>query len=124
MRSGASAAAPSPSALASRPRPCASGSPEMLDARSTEDEWMDDAAAGEPEFAAALEELGRINRLTLAFQPVLSWLDRLVERTGATELSILDVGCGGGQMLTAIEAWAGKRGVAVAPARRGPSPLG
>ncbi|WP_431267464.1 hypothetical protein [Dankookia sp. P2] len=44
---------------------------------------------------------------------MLSWLDRLVERTGATELSILDVGCGGGQMLTAIEAWAGKRGVAV-----------
>ena len=85
----------------------------MLRARSTEDEWMDDAAAAEPEFAAALEELGRINRLTFAFQPVLSWLDRLVQRTGARELSILDVGCGGGQMLTAIEAWAQRRGVAV-----------
>src|SRR4051812_50156742 len=94
----------------------------MLASRSTEDEWMGDDAAGEPEFAAALEELGRINRLTLAFQPVLSWLDRLGERTGATELSILDVGCGGGQMLTAIEAWAQKRGVAGAPPRPGPHP--
>jgi len=84
-----------------------------LAARSTEDEWMDDAAAGEAEFALALEQLGRINRLTFAFHPVLSWLDRLVAETGAHALSILDVGCGGGQMLTAIDAWARQRGVTV-----------
>jgi len=85
----------------------------MFATRSTEDEWMDDANAGEPEFALALEQLGTINRLTFAFRPVISWLDRLVKQTGATQLSILDVGCGGGQMLTAIDAWARKRGIAV-----------
>src|SRR4051812_50088531 len=94
----------------------------MLASRSTEDEWMGDDAAGEPEFAAALEELGRINRLTFAFQPVLSWLDRLVQQTGARSLSILDVGCGGGEMLTAIEAWAPKGGVAGTLAGLGHSP--
>jgi 2-polyprenyl-3-methyl-5-hydroxy-6-metoxy-1,4-benzoquinol methylase len=85
----------------------------MLNARSTEDEWMDDPAAGEAEFALALEQLGRINRMTFAFRPVLSWLDELILRTGATTLSILDVGCGGGQMLTAIDAWAKRRGITV-----------
>src|SRR4051794_30762505 len=113
-RAAASAAARSPSAPASRPRPCASGWRDMLRGRSTADEWMDDAAATEPAFAGALRDLARVNRLSLAYRPTLRWLDRLVARTGARRLSVLDVGAGGGDMLLQVEAWARRRGVEVA----------
>lgn len=85
----------------------------ILDRRSEAEEWMDAADAGEPEFAAALRDLGRINRMTLASRPVLDFLDRLVAETGASSLSILDVGCGGGDMLSEIDRWATARGVTV-----------
>ncbi|MDN3565565.1 methyltransferase domain-containing protein [Paeniroseomonas aquatica] len=85
----------------------------MFGQRSTAAEWMDDAAATEPEFAGALRDLARINHLSDAYRPTLRWLDALVERRGATELSVLDVGCGGGDMLAAIAAWAKRRGIAV-----------
>jgi 2-polyprenyl-3-methyl-5-hydroxy-6-metoxy-1,4-benzoquinol methylase len=85
----------------------------ILDRRSEAEEWMDDADAGEPEFAEALRNLARINRMSLAYSPVLDFLDRLVAETGATSLSVLDVGCGGGDMLSEIDRWAAKRGVTV-----------
>lgn len=85
----------------------------MLGQRSTAAEWMDDAAATEPEFAGALRDLARINRLSLAYMPTLRWLDALVDRSGIASLSVLDVGCGGGDMLAEIAAWADRRGVAV-----------
>ncbi len=81
--------------------------------RSTAAEWMDDAAATEAEFASALHDLERINRLSLAYRPTLRWLDRLVARTGARSLGVLDVGAGGGDMLRAIAGWGARRGVAV-----------
>ncbi|WP_426955993.1 methyltransferase domain-containing protein [Muricoccus radiodurans] len=85
----------------------------MLNARSTADEWMDEADATEPAFRGALRDLERINRITLAYRPTLQWLDRLVRETGATELSVLDVGAGGGDMLRAVHRWAARRGVRV-----------
>lgn len=81
--------------------------------RSAAAEWMDDAAALEPDFDAALVDLARINRLTLAHRPVLAWLDALVARTGARRLSVLDVGAGGGDLLRAVHAWGARRGVAL-----------
>lgn len=81
--------------------------------RSTASEWMDDPAATEAEFAAALRDLARINRISLAYQPTLRWLDRLVARSGAKRLSVLDVGAGGGDMLRAIAEWGAQRGVMV-----------
>lgn len=81
--------------------------------RSTASEWMDDPAATEAEFAAALRDLARINRMSLAYQPTLRWLDRLVARSGAKRLSVLDVGAGGGDMLRAIAEWGAQRGVMV-----------
>lgn len=74
---------------------------------------MDDAAATEAAFSAALTDLARINRLSLAYPPVLRWLDGLVARTGAARLSVLDVGAGGGDMLREIAAWGARRGVAL-----------
>lgn len=74
---------------------------------------MDDAAATQPDFDGALRDLARVNTLTFALRPTLSWLERLRRETGAKRLSILDVGAGGGDMLRAIAAWAERRGVAV-----------
>lgn len=85
----------------------------MLRQRSTADEWMDDASATEAAFSSALTDLERINRMSLAYPPVLGWLDRLVQRTGARRLSVLDVGAGGGDMLHAIAGWGERRGVAL-----------
>ena len=86
----------------------------MLRHRSTAEEWMDDASATEAAFSAALTDLARINRLSLAYPPVLRWLDGLAARTGgATRLSVLDVGAGGGDMLREIAAWGVRRGVAL-----------
>ncbi|WP_376098656.1 methyltransferase domain-containing protein [Roseomonas sp. CCTCC AB2023176] len=85
----------------------------MLRARSTAEEWMDDEAATEADFRGALSDLERINRVTLAYRPTLRWLDDLVRRTGASSLSVLDVGAGGGDMLRAVRRWADRRGVAV-----------
>lgn len=74
---------------------------------------MDDAAATEAAFAAALRDLERINRMSLAHGPTLRWLDRVADRTGARRLSVLDVGAGGGDMLEAIGQWGARRGIAL-----------
>ncbi|MBL6455989.1 methyltransferase domain-containing protein [Belnapia sp. T6] len=81
--------------------------------RSAAAEWMDDAAATEAEFASALRDLARINRMSLAYRPTLRWLDRLVAETGVRQLSVLDIGFGGGDMLAAVARWGERRGVAV-----------
>lgn len=82
--------------------------------RSGAAERMDDAAATEAAFAAALASLERINRLSLAYAPTLRWLDRVVARTGTPRrLSVLDVGAGGGDMLERIAAWGARRGIAL-----------
>jgi 2-polyprenyl-3-methyl-5-hydroxy-6-metoxy-1,4-benzoquinol methylase len=86
----------------------------MLTVRSTAPERMDDPAAPREAVAAALADLARINRLSLAARPTLRWLDEVVRRTGARRLSVLDVGAGGGDMLAAIARWGARRGVAVA----------
>jgi 2-polyprenyl-3-methyl-5-hydroxy-6-metoxy-1,4-benzoquinol methylase len=79
--------------------------------RSTEAEWMDDAAATRPAFEAALHDLARINRLSRAHAPVLRWLEGLAPPGG--RLSVLDVGAGGGDLLAAIATWGARRGVAL-----------
>lgn len=74
---------------------------------------MDDAAASRADFDAALSDLARINRLSLAYAPTLRALDGVLARSGARRLSILDVGAGGGDMLAAIAAWGARRGIAL-----------
>ncbi|WP_170979380.1 methyltransferase domain-containing protein [Roseomonas sp. HF4] len=82
-----------------------------LSARSTEPEWMDDAAQGDAAFRSALRDLEFLNRISLGYRPTLAWLDGLVARRGATTLSVLDVGAGGGDMLRRIARWGVARGV-------------
>ncbi len=68
-------------------------------------------------FRACLLDLERMNRLSLGYRPTLAWLDELAARVGPVEsnrtLRILDVGCGGGDVLRKVGAWARTRGVRV-----------
>jgi len=76
-------------------------------------EWMDEPCSYE-EFRDCLVDLAKVNRVTLAQQPTLRWLDSLVAKGGnGRPLRILDVGCGGGDMLRSIAAWAKRRHVTV-----------
>ncbi|WP_158043413.1 methyltransferase domain-containing protein [Skermanella pratensis] len=84
-----------------------------LSRRSTRPELMDTEEVSFEEFQHCLRDLRRINLCTLAYRPTLSWLDRVVKRTGRRRLRILDVGFGYGDMLREIHRWAGRRGVEV-----------
>ncbi len=75
-------------------------------------ELMDDPAITEADFAAILDDIARLNRLTFAHRPLLGFLDRLASRTGARAMSVLDVGAGGGDALRAAARWGRARGVA------------
>lgn len=83
----------------------------MLRARILSPEIMDDAAQDFAAFSAALADLERINRLTLAYRPTLRWLDALARRRGTGRLTVLDVGAGGGDMLAQVARWGMRRDV-------------
>lgn len=76
-------------------------------------EWMD-APCSYEEMRACHRSLERLNALTLAARPTLHWLDSVVTtHKPAAPLRILDVGCGGGDMLRRIARWARRRNIAV-----------
>jgi 2-polyprenyl-3-methyl-5-hydroxy-6-metoxy-1,4-benzoquinol methylase len=77
------------------------------------EEIMDDPGQAESDFAAALDGLERLNRLTFAHAPLLRCLDEVVRRDGLRQLSLLDVGAGGGDALRAVARWGARRGVAL-----------
>ena len=68
------------------------------------------------ELRACLRDIARVDRLTFAHRPTLSWLDELIASAPKLErpLRVVDVGCGDGDMLRRIDAWGAKRGVSVA----------
>lgn len=78
-------------------------------------ELMDQPCSYE-ELRACLHDIAKVNSLTFAHRPTLSWLDQLVDSIPASNepLRIVDVGCGYGDTLRRIDAWAAKRGIAVA----------
>jgi 2-polyprenyl-3-methyl-5-hydroxy-6-metoxy-1,4-benzoquinol methylase len=82
----------------------------LLTERSQADELMDDPALGTETFHAVLADLAKVNRVTLAHRPTLSFLGRAVGRLSSFRL--LDVGFGDGDMLRAIARWARRRGIA------------
>lgn len=89
----------------------------LMQARSTAAELMDGDDYSPEEFAETLRHLARINVLTRGYQPTLAALDRVVA-TGAVPadrpLTVLDIGCGFGDTLRAVAAWARRRRVEVA----------
>ena len=74
-------------------------------------EWMDEPSSY-AEFRACLRDLAQVNRLILSYRPTLCWLDPFAARAHGP-LRIVDVGCGGGDMLRRIETWARRKRVSV-----------
>jgi SAM-dependent methyltransferase len=92
-----------------------SPSPELDFSRRAELSELMDEPCSYAELRACLHDIARVNSLTFAHRPTLSWLNRLVDSmpTLTTPLRIVDVGCGYGDLLRRIDAWAVKRGIAV-----------
>jgi trans-aconitate methyltransferase len=74
-------------------------------------ELMDGACSYE-DFRGCLRSLGQINRWLLGNRPTLDWLKRLPQGLHRPA-HIVDVGCGGGELLRQIARWARKCGIAV-----------
>ena len=64
------------------------------------------------DFRSCMRSLEQVNRWLLGYRPTLAWLRRLSH--GLREpVRIIDVGCGGGDLLRQIAGWARRRGLAV-----------
>jgi SAM-dependent methyltransferase len=59
-----------------------------------------------------LRDLEQVNRVSFGYRPTLQWLQRLTLKTNHP-LHIVDVGCGGGDMLRRIESWSAQTRTAV-----------
>ena len=64
------------------------------------------------DFRDCLRSLEQVNRWLLGYRPTLAWLKRRLPGLG-DPVHIVDVGCGGGDLLRQISAWARRRGIAV-----------
>jgi SAM-dependent methyltransferase len=77
-------------------------------------EKMDEPCSRD-ELRSCLRDIARTNRWTLAYRPLLAWLDRLAPVFGSVggPIRIFDVGSGYGDGLRRVEQWARDRGIAV-----------
>ena len=79
-------------------------------------ELMDSAATSFADYRDCLRNLSRVNLLTLGYRPTLHFLDRLADAgrfSDSRPTSIVDVGCGHGDMLRKIVGWAARRRIVV-----------
>ena len=82
--------------------------------RSTETEIMDTAVTTFAEFDECLRHIEIVNRLTLGYRPVLFWLKKVIPfASSARPLTIIDIGCGRGEMLRQIWKWAKEKKINV-----------
>lgn len=81
----------------------------MLAQRSTADELMDDPALDLATYSRVLNDLAKVNTITMARRPTLAFLERTLGT--ASRFRLLDVGFGDGDMLRAIARWATKQGI-------------
>lgn len=84
--------------------------------RAATPELMDGEAVSYEELRACLEDLARVNRLTLAYRPTFAFLDHVIAAGLVPRdrpLAILDAGCGYGDALRRVDRWAQRRGVSV-----------
>lgn len=76
-------------------------------------EWMDEPCSYS-DLRQCLHDLAQVNRIAIAYRPTLQWLEQVVRAWGGRHpLHIVDVGCGGGDMLRRIERWAVRERMAV-----------
>jgi 2-polyprenyl-3-methyl-5-hydroxy-6-metoxy-1,4-benzoquinol methylase len=80
-----------------------------LSARSLEREWLDDPSLTAEELEPVLYDLARFNGGMFGHWPVLRWLRRASKHIRFGERwTVLDAGCGYGDLLRAIRVWARK----------------
>lgn len=79
--------------------------------RSTQEEIMDDLTRGGEVMDQTLREIENINRLLGGNSVTLQAIDKLIDRSMDKVWRIVDVGCGGGDMLVRIHRWAQKNGI-------------
>jgi SAM-dependent methyltransferase len=85
-----------------------------LSRRSAESEWLDDVDVGSAELQLVLRDLARFNGAMLGHWPVLAWLRRAFNDAPRDQpLTLVDVGCGYGDLLRAIRRWSRKRDLAI-----------
>src|ERR1700734_1712792 len=109
MRKPGKPAAPCRSDPGSPPKRCSSMLPDRPDfsRRASIVEKMDEPCSRD-ELRACLRDIARTNRWTLAYRPLLAWLDGLrpTLESIAAPVRILDVGSGYGDGLRRVEQWA------------------
>lgn len=81
----------------------------MLAHRATADELMDADDLPPEVYAAVVGDLARVNLVTMAARPTLSFLARATMK--GRRYRLLDVGYGDGDMLRRIARWGARRGV-------------
>lgn len=80
--------------------------------RSSESEWLDNAELEPQELSLVLRDLARFNGAMLGHWPVLSWLKQAVRGVDRSHaLTVLDAGCGYGDLLRAMRRWSRRTGV-------------
>lgn len=78
--------------------------------RSAQTEILD-GAVSTADLAGILRDLARFNGVMQGHRPVLKWLDRAVKDIPREQaLTLLDIGCGYGDLLRAIREWATQNG--------------
>jgi 2-polyprenyl-3-methyl-5-hydroxy-6-metoxy-1,4-benzoquinol methylase len=82
-----------------------------LASRSLLPEIMDDPALGDDEHLRALRGLRRINAISGTAWSIWRPITRLIEETNLQRVRILDVGCGGGDLVFALAATAARAGI-------------
>jgi SAM-dependent methyltransferase len=86
-----------------------------LSRRSHEAEWLDGPNLSPEELEGALHDLARFNGAMFGHRPVLSWLRRAIRSAPAGKpLTLIDVGCGYGDLLRVIRRWSRRRGLSIA----------
>jgi 2-polyprenyl-3-methyl-5-hydroxy-6-metoxy-1,4-benzoquinol methylase len=83
-----------------------------LSQRSTQAEVMDAPDTSPSDYARCLHDLESVNRLTMTHRPTLRWLSHATrDLPRGAPVSILDVACGAGDLLRAIDRWAERSGL-------------
>jgi SAM-dependent methyltransferase len=80
--------------------------------RRDEAEWLDGTDIDPVELESVLRDLASFNQAFLGHYPLLRWLGQAIGATPkGTPLTVVDVGCGYGDLLRAIRRWSRRRGV-------------
>lgn len=81
-----------------------------LSRRSDEKELMDTESVSLEDYKACLEDLARVNVLTLTHRPILRWIDHATrDISPSARVTVLDVGFGYGDLLRRLHRWSEHR---------------